>query len=129
MVEVGVSQEGGAAGKTDLRASERDNVDRELQMGRRQPIWEMELLQNQLVEMRLALDRERRLRLLLEDQIRTLELSRLQVSTSDSLWFAPLTYCRIKCHFGLFGRSPNRRCGLSVGRFQRGSRMLINITF
>lgn len=41
--------------------------------------WEAELLQRQLMEIRLALDRERRLRSLLEDQMRNVEINRLQV--------------------------------------------------
>ena len=43
--------------------------------------WEMEVLQNELIKMRLALDQERRMRLLLEDQLRAVELSRIQVIT------------------------------------------------
>jgi len=44
-------------------------------------LWEIELLQRQLIEIRLALDRERRMRLMFETQLRNVELSRLQSLT------------------------------------------------
>lgn len=42
-------------------------------------LWEIEMLQRQLIELRLALDRERRVRMMLEEQVRMVELNRLQV--------------------------------------------------
>lgn len=46
-------------------------------------LWEIEMLQRQLIELRLALDRERRVRLMLEDQMRITELNRLQVCSPE----------------------------------------------
>lgn len=52
-------------------------------VNQQEKLWESELLQRQLMEIRLALDRERRLRVLLEDQMRNIEINRLQVYCSN----------------------------------------------
>jgi hypothetical protein len=48
-------------------------------------LWEIEILQRQLIEIRLALDRERRARLMFETQLRNAELNRLQSLTRMTL--------------------------------------------
>lgn len=51
-------------------------------------LWEIEILQRQLIEIRLALDRERRARLMFETQLRNAEINRLQVNLNFALDFA-----------------------------------------
>lgn len=66
--------------------------------------WEMELIQRQLIELRLAFDRERRLRLLYEEELRKRDINNLRVSGSLRRMFGRSCFFARSAPRRVFGR-------------------------